>query len=99
MAESQPRDVASPEDVEGWAAYFERRAADGGPLHIGNDERRLLAKVLRGSLAPSEKQARVDMYRDFCLRLNIARVAMNDAEIRKVLDEIDGHFHSAQGGH
>jgi len=47
----------------------------------------------------SEKQASVDMYRDFCVRLNIARIAMNDAEIRKVLDEIDGHFHSMQGGH
>jgi len=48
-----------------------------------------------GSTVP-EKQA---TYRDFCVRLNIARIAMNDAEIRKVLDEIDGHFHSMQGGH
>lgn len=48
-----------------------------------------------GETAPAE----VEPYKDFCLRLNIARIAMNHDAICKVLDEIDSHFHRQQGGH
>lgn len=40
-----------------------------------------------------------NIYKLWCIRLNIARISMRDDLIRKILDEIDAHFHNQQGGH
>jgi len=52
--------------------------------------------ILRDSPGEAPHEGR---YKDWCLRLNCARIGMDNAAICKVLDEIDGYFHSQQGGH
>lgn len=37
-----------------------------------------------------------EVYYNFCVRLHYARIAMNDEEIRNILDEIDNYFRSSK---
>lgn len=53
-----------------------------------------IAKIERLQSASEDRT-----YLDFCLRLNAARIGMNNAAIMKTLDQIDAHFHNMAGGH
>lgn len=61
MAEQQSATVQRPlpskQWLESWAAYFDKRAEDLGTLHIGPDERRMMAQTFRDLSALSEKKA------------------------------------------